>query len=45
MSARPGGGAGRGVSGCVCVCVWGGGCRFGVRMGLRAVGMDVVGEL
>lgn len=42
MSARPGGGAGRGVSGCVCV---GGGCRFGVRMGLRAVGMDVVGEL
>lgn len=43
MSARPGGGAGRGVSGCVCVC--GGGCRFGVRMGLRAVGMDVVGEL
>lgn len=44
MSARPGGGAGRGVLGCVCVCVWGG-CRFGVRMGLRAVGMDVVGEL
>ena len=42
MSARPGGGAGRGVSG---VCVWGGGGRFGVRMGLRGGGMDVVGEL